>query len=142
LRMGIGLHLGPAILGEMGHGRARSLTAIGDTVNLASRLEALAKELGCQLVVSDAVAEHAAEALADLPCRETEVRGRAGRLGVRLIADAASLPPLAPPGTARATGYRQRWRARLRLVLDRAGPEGSKIAATAPSAPDGRPAAR
>jgi hypothetical protein len=127
----------------MGHGRARSLTAVGDTVNLASRLEALAKELGCQLVVSDAVAGHAAEALADLPCRETEVRGRAGRLGVRLIADAASLPPLVPPGIARATGYRQRWRARLlRLALDRAGPKGSKIAPAPPSAPEGRPTAR
>ena len=50
--MGIGLHAGPAIVGEMGYGRAISLTAIGDTVNVASRLEALTKELGGQLVVS------------------------------------------------------------------------------------------
>ena len=59
LRMGMGVHLGPVILGEMGHGPAASLTAIGDTVNVASRLEALTKELGCQLVVSEAVTQRA-----------------------------------------------------------------------------------
>ncbi|MGH6959354.1 MAG: adenylate/guanylate cyclase domain-containing protein, partial [Dongiaceae bacterium] len=39
LRIGIGIHAGPAIVGEMGHGRATSVTAVGDTVNTASRLE-------------------------------------------------------------------------------------------------------
>jgi class 3 adenylate cyclase len=37
----------------MGYGRARYLTAIGDVVNTASRLETLTKEYNCQLVVSD-----------------------------------------------------------------------------------------
>ena len=67
LRMGIGLHLGPAIIGEMGWGRAASLTAIGDTVNVASRLEALTKELGVQLVVSERLARRAGVGLDDLP---------------------------------------------------------------------------
>ena len=39
LRIGIGLHAGPSIVGEMGYERATQLTAIGDTVNIASRLE-------------------------------------------------------------------------------------------------------
>ena len=39
LRIGIGIHAGPAIVGEMGYARATTLTAIGDTVNTASRLE-------------------------------------------------------------------------------------------------------
>lgn len=52
LRLGIGLHLGPAIVGALGHGRSSSLTAIGDTVNTASRLEGLSKDHGAQLVVS------------------------------------------------------------------------------------------
>ena len=59
LRMGIGLHLGPVILGEMGHGPAASLTAIGDTVNVASRLEALTKEFACMVVVSAQLVERA-----------------------------------------------------------------------------------
>jgi adenylate cyclase len=96
LRMGMGLHLGHAILGEIGHGRARALTAIGDTVNVASRLEALTKELGCQLVVSAAVTRHLGMALDGFPEREVDLRGREGRLRVRLVEDAAALPALGP----------------------------------------------
>jgi adenylate cyclase len=83
LRMGIGLHLGHAIVGEMGYGRAVSLTAIGDTVNVASRLEALTKELGCQLIVSEQLVLHAGTGLEDFPLREVDVRGRSGHLAVR-----------------------------------------------------------
>ena len=50
LRIGIGLHSGPTIVGQMGYERATQLTAIGDTVNTASRLEALTKEFGVELV--------------------------------------------------------------------------------------------
>jgi len=42
LRIGIGIHSGPAIVGEMGYAQATSITAVGDTVNTASRLEAMA----------------------------------------------------------------------------------------------------
>ena len=43
LRIGIGIHAGPAIVGEMGFGRCIQMTAVGDTVNLASRMEGLAE---------------------------------------------------------------------------------------------------
>ena len=93
LRMGIGLHLGPAIVGEMGYGRAVSLTAIGDTVNVASRLEALTKDLGAQLVVSDRLARRAGgDHLEAFPSREVDVRGRSGRIAVRVVDDASALP--------------------------------------------------
>ena len=43
-RIGIGIHCGPAIIGEMGYGGGAAITAIGDAVNTASRLEKLTLE--------------------------------------------------------------------------------------------------
>ncbi|TXL72079.1 adenylate/guanylate cyclase domain-containing protein [Vineibacter terrae] len=91
LRIGIGVHAGPAIVGEMGYGQALSLTAIGDMVNTASRLESMTKELACELVVSHDLLERAGVMLDDVPRHEIDVRGRRGKLVVYAIADAATL---------------------------------------------------
>ena len=91
LRIGIGIHAGPAIIGEMGYGRATGLTAIGDAVNTASRLEALTKEFSCQLIASQAVADLAGLSLDRYPSREVSLRGRRESLSVRIIEDAATL---------------------------------------------------
>ncbi len=116
LRMGVGLHFGQAIVGEMGYGRAVSLTAIGDTVNVASRLEALTKELGAQLIVSAALLRRAGLAHDDLQLREIELPGRGGGLAVLVLADARALPqPAEAAASARSSGLdRLRgWRRRL-----------------------------
>jgi adenylate cyclase len=91
LRLGIGVHAGPAIVGEMGYGRAVSLTAIGDTVNTASRLEGATKELACELVVSDDLLRLAGVNGEQWPAHLLEVRGRQGRLAVRAVTDAARI---------------------------------------------------
>jgi len=99
LQIGIGLHVGPVILGHMGYGRATTLTAIGDTVNVASRLEALTKELEVELVVSSRLAEAAGVDLGGFEERRIEIRGRRRPLRVRLVGDASALPLAAAPGT-------------------------------------------
>jgi len=103
LRIGIGIHVGHAIVGEMGYGRAVSLTAVGDTVNTASRLEGLTKGYGAELVVSAMVPMRAGIDLVGAQTEEIEIRGRDERLSVRIIKRAADLPDLArrpEPATA------------------------------------------
>jgi adenylate cyclase len=59
LRVGMGIHAGPLLLGRIGYGEAVDLTVIGSAVNVASRLEAVAKEQGYQIVMSSDVARYA-----------------------------------------------------------------------------------
>jgi adenylate cyclase len=91
LRIGIGIQAGPVIVGEMGYGEARYLTAIGDIVNTASRLEALTKEYDCQLVVAEDVATRAGVDLSRFPRHEIQVRGRSSLLAIRVIPSALDL---------------------------------------------------
>jgi adenylate cyclase len=94
LRIGIGLHAGPAIVGEMGFERTSSLTAIGDTVNTASRLETLTKDFGVELVVSQDLLDRAGVDLSGATRHEVEIRGRQGRLAVRALPRASDLTSL------------------------------------------------
>jgi adenylate cyclase len=87
LKIGVGIHSGPAVVGRMGYGSAVSLTAIGDTVNVASRLQDLTKEYGCQLVISEEVAQHARVNVDSFPRHDLTVRNRREALTIYIIKD-------------------------------------------------------
>ena len=81
----------------MGYGRARTLTAIGDAVNTASRLESSTKEYHAQLMVSEDVANLAGVGLERFDRHEIEVRGRTTALPIRVIPSALDLDSRAHP---------------------------------------------
>ncbi|MEK1855363.1 MAG: adenylate/guanylate cyclase domain-containing protein [Phyllobacterium sp.] len=85
IRVAIGIHTGPVIVGAMGYGAVKNLTAIGDTVNVASRLESVAKELDATLVASEPTILLAGSDTQALESREIAIRGRAEPLRVYII---------------------------------------------------------
>ncbi len=92
LRIGIGLHAGPLLLGRIGYGEAVDLTVIGNVVNAASRLEALSKEKGVQIVMSAAVAKHAGCHDALVETETVNVRGLANPLQIVTVRRGRDLP--------------------------------------------------
>ena len=87
LKIGIGIHCGPAVVGRMGYGSSVHLTAIGDTVNVASRLQDATKEFGCQLVISEQVVRQSGLNAERFAHHELTVRNRRQPLTVFAIDD-------------------------------------------------------
>ena len=75
IRIGVGLHLGLLVLGEIGAVGHAPRTLIGDTVNIASRLEAQTKEEGVELLISADVLTAAGIDTEALPLKSLELRG-------------------------------------------------------------------
>jgi adenylate cyclase len=88
LRIGIGIHAGPVILGEMGYANLKGITVVGDVVNTASRLEEMTKRFGAQVVMSGDAAKHVGDGIAGWQRHEVEVRGRLDTMTV-LVSDSA-----------------------------------------------------
>jgi adenylate cyclase len=92
-RLGIGIHAGAVVVGEMGYGGTHYLTAVGDTVNTASRLEALTKKYGCELVASELVMESAGIGHVNFPRHEIAVRNREEPLVIFVVDEVRRLRP-------------------------------------------------
>ena len=103
ISVGIGVHAGDVILGTMGYREHSAITAIGDAVHVASRLQELTKEYDCQLVISEIVGEMGGVVVDSFPSHDIQVRGRNAPLTVRVVRSAAALgwasTPAAESGT-------------------------------------------
>lgn len=90
VRAGIGIHFGPAVLGNIGGDRRLEFTAIGDTVNIANRLEARTRDLDTALAASDALVE--------------QVRRETGTASPPELTDMEQAPPVLLRGRTAETG--------------------------------------
>lgn len=97
LMLGMGIDVGPLVVGHIGHAGTAAVTVIGNTVNAASRLEALTKEKSCQLIVATDVLAQAGLDLQAFRREEVAVRGLSATRSVALIARARDLPDIPEP---------------------------------------------
>jgi adenylate cyclase len=91
LRIGVGVHIGAVIVGEMGYSATRSISAIGDAVNVASRLEPMTKEYKAEAIISDEVFLKAGAPGTGLKRDTVQVRGRDAPLDVVVLMEGKEL---------------------------------------------------
>lgn len=91
IRIGIGIHRGLVVLGDVGSERSSSFSVVGDTVNTSARLQTLTKDFGARLIVSGEVMEAVKyetgstypPMLSQLePCGPQSLRGREGEIDI------------------------------------------------------------
>jgi adenylate cyclase len=91
LRIGIGLHTGPAIVGVLDRGDGNSLQFLGDTGNVAAKLEAHAKELACPMVASLQAVRWLATATAEVETAAAKLPGKEELVTIALFRTLKSL---------------------------------------------------
>jgi len=82
ISIGIGVNGGNAIIGDIGHKEHMVFTALGDSVNVAARLQDLAKDLRCEVVISADVCQRAGLAAPEESFQQVRIRGRDDPLAV------------------------------------------------------------
>jgi adenylate cyclase len=95
IRIGIGVHTGIAIIGRMGPPKQPIISALGDTVNTAARVESFTKEISVPLVVS-AQTLQSAGLVEGMPLTDVQLRGRHSLLTVAIFNEDTISQLLAP----------------------------------------------
>ncbi len=83
LEVGVGVHAGPAYVGNVGADGIVDFTALGDAVNTAARLQGLAQ--GGHVVMGESVYADVRDRYPDLPLEEVSVEGRADPVSIRVL---------------------------------------------------------
>jgi adenylate cyclase len=91
LRIAMGMHGGPAIIGRVGYGEISELTVVGDTINTASRLEGVAKDHDAELAISAEILDGAGMRVEAALQQDIALRGRARAVRRSIFADAREL---------------------------------------------------
>jgi adenylate cyclase len=97
IQFGIGIHAGDVIIGDIGFRGHTVFTALGDSVNVAARLQDLSKTLDCKVVVSEEVCKTAGIPDDALTRTQVEIRGQTQTMTVRTAKDPTVLVSLLAP---------------------------------------------
>ncbi|OLP15652.1 adenylate/guanylate cyclase domain-containing protein [Leptolyngbya sp. 'hensonii'] len=92
LKIGIGIHYGPAVVGSIGAFRKKVVTAIGDAVNFASRIESANKQVGTSLLISEAMYEQVKDLVIVNQAVQVQVPGKTGEYRLYEIIDVTETP--------------------------------------------------
>ena len=91
LKFGVGIHAGTSVVGAMGYGENITDTAIGDCVNVASRLEQLTKEEECQLIITSDLYQRSGLPVQASFEKNVTVKGKSEAFKISAFKDASAL---------------------------------------------------